>query len=42
MPEHQPNVIEGRPVGAWKVFIPILRVADEKPEVFCQVLDLSW
>lgn len=38
MPENPTNVIDVMPVGVWKVFIPILRVADEKPQVFVRSL----
>lgn len=40
MPEHPTNIIDVMPVGVWEVFIPILREADEKPEVFVRSLTL--
>lgn len=46
MPEHPTNVIDVMPVGVWEGFIPILREADEKPEVFVRSLtflvDFAW
>lgn len=46
MPKHPTNVIDVMPVGVWKAFISILRVADEKPSVFVKSLtflgDFAW
>lgn len=46
MPERPTNVIDVMPVGVWEGFIPILREADEKPEVFVRSLtflfDFAW
>ena len=36
------NVIDVMPIGVWKVFIPILRVADGMPSVFVVSFDLPW
>lgn len=46
MPEHPTNIIDVMPVGVWEGFIPILREAGEKPEVFVGSLtffvDFTW